>query len=356
MTSRAASSPEIGAAGFESGRTLHFPCFDAFRFFGMTMVLVVHATFATRPWVQEHLPSWLQAVLERMDIGVAVFFVISGFLLFRPFVAAPARGQAAAPRPHLPAAARAARHPRLLVRAHRVCRAPRPTARRREGRVPLLLRAVPVREPGRGVGRRARSRGRLRDPAGVEPHRRVRLLPDAAAARALAHPARCGQGADAADPPRACSCASASTSSARCSASTSSPPTRRGSASPPSGRRTGSTSSPSGWPWPRSARGSTPVVACRASCSSSAITRWCRGAPPRASASCAARSGRRSLPASTAPSTGSAGSCSACSPSSCSRRRCSATRRRGGPARCCRAARWCTSARSRSASTSSTSR
>ncbi len=88
MTSREeASSPEIGAAGFESGRTLHFPCFDAFRFFGMTMVLVVHATFATRPWVQAHLPSWLQAVLERMDVGVAVFFVISGFLLFRPFVA-----------------------------------------------------------------------------------------------------------------------------------------------------------------------------------------------------------------------------------------------------------------------------
>ena len=79
--------PEIGAAGFESGRTLHFPCFDAFRFFGMTMVLVVHATFATRPWVQEHLPDWLQAVLERMDVGVAIFFVISGFLLFRPFIA-----------------------------------------------------------------------------------------------------------------------------------------------------------------------------------------------------------------------------------------------------------------------------
>jgi peptidoglycan/LPS O-acetylase OafA/YrhL len=87
VTSPAASSPEIGAAGFESGRTLHFPCFDAFRFFGMTMVLVVHATFATRPWVQEHLPDWLQAVLERMDVGVAIFFVISGFLLFRPFVA-----------------------------------------------------------------------------------------------------------------------------------------------------------------------------------------------------------------------------------------------------------------------------
>jgi peptidoglycan/LPS O-acetylase OafA/YrhL len=87
VTSAAAPQPEIGAAGFESGRTLYFPCFDAFRFFGMTMVLVVHATFATTPWVREHLPDWLRAVLERMDVGVAIFFVISGFLLFRPFVA-----------------------------------------------------------------------------------------------------------------------------------------------------------------------------------------------------------------------------------------------------------------------------
>jgi peptidoglycan/LPS O-acetylase OafA/YrhL len=87
VTSPAASSTDIGAAGFESGKTLHFPCFDAFRFFGMTMVLVVHATFATLPWVRENVPDWLRAVLERMDVGVAIFFVISGFLLFRPFVA-----------------------------------------------------------------------------------------------------------------------------------------------------------------------------------------------------------------------------------------------------------------------------
>ena len=93
MTSPAVPPPEIGAAGFEAGRTLHFPCFDAFRFFGMTMVLVVHATFATRPWVQEHLPGWLQAVLERMDVGVAVFFMISGFLLFRPFIARQLQGR-----------------------------------------------------------------------------------------------------------------------------------------------------------------------------------------------------------------------------------------------------------------------
>ena len=36
---------------------MHFPCFDAFRFIGMTMVLLLHASFATRPWVQENLPA-----------------------------------------------------------------------------------------------------------------------------------------------------------------------------------------------------------------------------------------------------------------------------------------------------------
>jgi peptidoglycan/LPS O-acetylase OafA/YrhL len=81
------ASQEIGAAGFEAGPILRFPCFDAFRFFGMTMVLLVHAAFATRPWVQAHLPDWMQALLQRMDVGVAIFFVLSGFLLFRPFIA-----------------------------------------------------------------------------------------------------------------------------------------------------------------------------------------------------------------------------------------------------------------------------
>ena len=74
----------VPATGSDNRR--YFPCFDAFRFFGMTMVLLVHAAFATRPWVEAHLPEWMQALLERMDVGVAMFFVLSGFLLFRPFV------------------------------------------------------------------------------------------------------------------------------------------------------------------------------------------------------------------------------------------------------------------------------
>ena len=33
MSPTGGASQEIGAAGFEAGPTLHFPCFDAFRFF-----------------------------------------------------------------------------------------------------------------------------------------------------------------------------------------------------------------------------------------------------------------------------------------------------------------------------------
>jgi peptidoglycan/LPS O-acetylase OafA/YrhL len=88
--SEAGSPPPVPESGLAPGpdpaNRRYFPCFDAFRFFGMTMVLLVHAAFATRPWVQAHLPEWMQSLLERMDVGVAMFFVLSGFLLFRPFV------------------------------------------------------------------------------------------------------------------------------------------------------------------------------------------------------------------------------------------------------------------------------
>jgi peptidoglycan/LPS O-acetylase OafA/YrhL len=88
--SEAGAPPPGAESGIAPGPDLtnrrYFPCFDAFRFFGMTMVLLVHAAFATRPWVKAHLPEWVQSLLERMDVGVAMFFVLSGFLLFRPFV------------------------------------------------------------------------------------------------------------------------------------------------------------------------------------------------------------------------------------------------------------------------------
>lgn len=60
-----------------------FPCFDGFRAIAATAVLLTHVSFISG---FNGTPTW-GALFARMDAGVAVFFVISGFLLFRPFVA-----------------------------------------------------------------------------------------------------------------------------------------------------------------------------------------------------------------------------------------------------------------------------
>jgi len=74
-----------------SGGT-YFPCLDAYRVMGMFMVLTIHAAFATG-WLQRgRQPGvgwWYEfsaAVVSRFDIGAPMFFVLSGFLLYRPFV------------------------------------------------------------------------------------------------------------------------------------------------------------------------------------------------------------------------------------------------------------------------------
>lgn len=85
------AAPSNGAAGLEAGATLRFPCFDAFRFFGMVMVLVIHTEFATQ------VQGPLKPYLSRMDVGVPIFFVISGFLLYRPFIARQLEGKPALP-------------------------------------------------------------------------------------------------------------------------------------------------------------------------------------------------------------------------------------------------------------------
>src|SRR5207342_1762904 len=79
----------------------------------------------------------------------------------------------------LPAAAVAPGAPRVLVRTHLLRRRAGSVAGQREERLPLLLAPVPVRDPGRRVGWGPGAGGEVRDPAGVEPHRRVHLLPDA---------------------------------------------------------------------------------------------------------------------------------------------------------------------------------
>jgi peptidoglycan/LPS O-acetylase OafA/YrhL len=60
-----------------------FPCFDGLRAIAAFLVIFEHIGFPTG----KSNSGWAAPFLSRMDIGVAIFFAISGFLLYRPFVA-----------------------------------------------------------------------------------------------------------------------------------------------------------------------------------------------------------------------------------------------------------------------------
>lgn len=64
-------------------RAPRFPLLDSIRAIAALSVLVFHASF----WSDITLTgSALAPFLSRLDVGVAIFFVLSGFLLYRPFV------------------------------------------------------------------------------------------------------------------------------------------------------------------------------------------------------------------------------------------------------------------------------
>lgn len=72
----------------------HFPCFDGLRALAAILVVLIHTSFVSGFTV--HSP--LGIYTARLEIGVSVFFLISGFLLYRPFAAAHLAG---APSPNL---------------------------------------------------------------------------------------------------------------------------------------------------------------------------------------------------------------------------------------------------------------
>src|SRR5687767_14314678 len=72
-----------------------FPLFDSLRAIAAILVLCSHAAIfagATDPG------SAVQPYAARLGVGVAIFFVISGFLLYRPFLHSQVTGN---PRPRL---------------------------------------------------------------------------------------------------------------------------------------------------------------------------------------------------------------------------------------------------------------
>jgi peptidoglycan/LPS O-acetylase OafA/YrhL len=78
-------------------RADRFPLFDSLRAVAALSVLAFHAAFISRVFTSD---SFLRPYMSHLDVGVTVFFLISGFLLYRPFVRARVRGEAA---PFVPA-------------------------------------------------------------------------------------------------------------------------------------------------------------------------------------------------------------------------------------------------------------
>ena len=63
-----------------------FPLFDGLRAIAVLLVLLVHVPGGNQ------LPDALARIVTHAQIGVTIFFLISGFLLYRPFIAARAGG------------------------------------------------------------------------------------------------------------------------------------------------------------------------------------------------------------------------------------------------------------------------
>ena len=70
-----------------------YPGLDTLRAVASICVLATHTAF----WTGQYGKGFLGAASSRLDVGVAIFFVLSGFLLGRPFMVAMARGTSQPP-------------------------------------------------------------------------------------------------------------------------------------------------------------------------------------------------------------------------------------------------------------------
>ena len=85
-------SPASPDATGDRGSRRWFDGLDGVRFIAAFVVLVHHAGFSSAATFRWDVPGLL---FGRMDIGVSIFFVLSGFLLYRPFVVAQFAGRKA---------------------------------------------------------------------------------------------------------------------------------------------------------------------------------------------------------------------------------------------------------------------
>jgi peptidoglycan/LPS O-acetylase OafA/YrhL len=75
----------------EAPKRVHFPSFDGLRAIAALGVVLVHVSLISGVVVRK--PHSWGPYLARADAGVVIFFAISGFLLYRPFVAARIEGR-----------------------------------------------------------------------------------------------------------------------------------------------------------------------------------------------------------------------------------------------------------------------
>lgn len=61
-----------------------FPLFDALRALAAVSILLVHTAIFTNGFANH----WYGPFVAHLDLGVPFFFLLSAFLLYRPFVAA----------------------------------------------------------------------------------------------------------------------------------------------------------------------------------------------------------------------------------------------------------------------------
>ena len=59
-----------------------FPNLDAYRAIGMLMIMTMHVAFASGLQFRSSLGS----LFARLEVGLPIFFIVSGFLLYRPYV------------------------------------------------------------------------------------------------------------------------------------------------------------------------------------------------------------------------------------------------------------------------------
>jgi peptidoglycan/LPS O-acetylase OafA/YrhL len=71
-------------------RAVRFPLFDSLRAIAVLLVLAYHSLGTVVPAGAD---AWIRPYSVQLSVGVSVFFVISGFLLYRPFVAARVHGR-----------------------------------------------------------------------------------------------------------------------------------------------------------------------------------------------------------------------------------------------------------------------